>query len=88
MEASNILDNFRLQTLETAIKNVLGTEIAERTYAQILDGLPTERALRDIFPYPIADHPVLLNHHVDICEGFQAKAYDFISRFNVSSLRF
>lgn len=88
-EGSNldILDNDNRNTLDRAVRNVLGTEPAERAYAQILDGLPTEQSLRDSQDY-VKDHPVHSTEHSEICPGYKEKAREFRNGFDLSQLQF
>lgn len=88
-ETSNldILDDDRRNTLDRAVRNVLSTEPAERAYAQILDGLPTEQSLRDSLDY-VRDHPVHSIEHNEICPGYIEKAREFRSGFDLSQLHF
>ncbi|KAI8667602.1 hypothetical protein NCS56_00897300 [Fusarium sp. Ph1] len=45
--------------LDRAIKNVLSTELAQFTYAQIMDGLPTSDACFDRrYPGVFGEHPI------------------------------
>lgn len=65
---SEVLDADHQAIFATAMSNLLSTEIAEQTFAQILDGLP----LRDVafgmrvFEYNRSD-PVF--SHVELCPG-------------------
>lgn len=65
---SEVLDVNHQKIFATAMSNLLSTEIAEQTLAQILDGLP----LRDVawslraFDYN-RSHPVF--SHVELCPG-------------------
>jgi hypothetical protein len=88
-ETSNldILDDDRRNTLDRAVRNVLSTKPAERAYAQILDGLPTEESLRDSLDY-VKDHPVHSIEHNEICPGYIEKARQFRSGFDLSQLQF
>ncbi|KAF7563701.1 hypothetical protein G7046_g391 [Stylonectria norvegica] len=70
-----------------ALSNILATDVAEFTYAQILDGLPTVQSLTESFSY-IRGHPVLEMNHAGLCEGYLEKARDFRSQFDPSHLRF
>ena len=53
-----------------AVRNVLSTNTAEETYAQVLDGLPLSKVERDRWShYTIcASHP-LHNNHKTLCPG-------------------
>ena len=44
-----ILDGPHQQAVRLAISNILNTEIAETTYAQIVDGLPLIDVVRDVY---------------------------------------
>ena len=82
------LDDKHSQTVQQALMNILSIELAEFTYAQILDGLPTEQTLLDISRQRIADHPVFELRHVELCSGFLEKARSFRSVFDSSGLMF
>ena len=83
----DLLDDERNRTARQAIANVLNTELAEFTYAQILDGLPTQQSLLDSCNW-MYDHPVITLKHVDLCDGFLEKARKFRSQFDPSTLEF
>ncbi|KAF5020031.1 hypothetical protein F66182_7967 [Fusarium sp. NRRL 66182] len=72
-QALCLLDDDHRHALDQAVRNVLNTEVAERAYAQILDGLPTKQSLTDSYPY-VKDHPSYTANHVDICPGYVEKA--------------
>ncbi|KAF5694160.1 hypothetical protein FDENT_1465 [Fusarium denticulatum] len=82
----NVLGNEHQNMLERAVRNVLSTEVAELVYAQILDGLPTEKSLRDSSDF-VKDHPVHSLHHSDICPGYVDKAREFRDQFDLSQLQ-
>ncbi|RSL93329.1 hypothetical protein CEP52_013302 [Fusarium oligoseptatum] len=74
-------------TFRGALRNILSTDIAEHTYAQILDGLPTVESQNE--SYPILDgHPVYELDHRELCEGSLDKAHEFRTRFDPSDLLF
>jgi hypothetical protein len=78
---SDVLDSDHLNTFATAISNLLSAEIAEQTFAQIIDGLP----LRDVAfslrgtEYTRRD-PVFT--HVELCPGVLEKTRLFRDNFN------
>jgi hypothetical protein len=80
------LDDEHRKVLNRAVRNVLNTEVAELAYAQILDGLPNEKSLRDSFGY-VKDHPVHNIQHTEICPGYVEKARKFRSQFDLSQLQ-
>jgi hypothetical protein len=83
----DLLDESHYQILERAVKNILSTESAEVTYAQILDGLPRSQAIKESLQY-VEDHPVYALSHNEICPGYLEKARKFRDEFDVSQLRF
>lgn len=82
-----VLDDDHRNILDRAIGNILSTEVAELTYAQILDGLPTERSLWDTFDY-VQDHLVKNIGHNEICPGFVEKARNLRTKFELNRLDF
>lgn len=56
-------DNEHIKALNKAIDNILSTEISRKTFAQVVDGIPTAEAFRDtcneILP---DDHPIFKEH--------------------------
>ncbi|KAI6758791.1 hypothetical protein HG530_011031 [Fusarium avenaceum] len=90
METVEFLKNDRRQILKRAVGNVLGTEVALLTYAQILDGLPTKQSLLDSTGICTGykDHPVLAMQHNKICPGFVGKAREFRAKFDIAVLEF
>ncbi|KAH6885399.1 hypothetical protein B0T10DRAFT_577079 [Thelonectria olida] len=80
-------DEEHRQLLEQAVKNILYIDVTEFTYAQILDGLPTEKSVRDSFSWP-KDHPALTASHEELCPGFIDKARKFRAELHSSQLRF
>ncbi|PNP75267.1 hypothetical protein FNYG_11410 [Fusarium nygamai] len=82
------LDQAHQDTVKTAIARILDTDIAEITYAQIIDGLPLgEVAFESRGGIPHPDHPI--NHcHDELCAGILDKAREFRSRFDPLVLKF
>ncbi|KAK7425893.1 hypothetical protein QQZ08_007607 [Neonectria magnoliae] len=83
----DVLDDEHIVTFRRALRRILATPLAEFTYAQILDGLPTEESLEDSYVY-MESHPVYKLGHKDLCEGFLEKARSFRTSFDPSNLRF
>ncbi|KAI8711170.1 hypothetical protein NCS52_01492600 [Fusarium sp. LHS14.1] len=81
------LDEGHRRIFANAIMKVLATDLAEFTYAQILDGLPTEKSVRTGFHF-MHDQPVFTLPHENICEGYLDKARKFRARFDASELSF
>lgn len=81
------LDVEHHEALSRAILSVLGTDIAEFTYAQILDGLPTPDVFRDRYVGPLhIDHP--LWQHTELCPGVLERVKEYRAEFNPQNLRF
>lgn len=88
LEPPDLLDDFHRRNLDTAIRNILSTPLAEFAFAQLLDGLPTCEVLTDIINFPEEDHPVFTQNHNTLCPGFIDKARKFRALFDSSDLRF
>lgn len=71
-----------------AISNVLSTEIAELTYAQIVDGLPLGDTVDDVYGNNIMfyDHPVFM--HKKLKDGVLDTVRSFGTNFNPQILEF
>ncbi|KAI1070987.1 hypothetical protein LB507_011069, partial [Fusarium sp. FIESC RH6] len=81
-ETSNVevLDTQHRQAFERALARVLETEVAEQTFAQIIDGLPTRRSFSEFNPLPDA-HPT--RAHTELCPGMVERARTFRSEFKL-----
>jgi len=72
----------QLSALKTAVSHLLSTSIAEQTYAQIVDGLPTS----DVWDgYTNERHEPIENHH-SLCAGSLETAKALRSTFDTSNL--
>jgi hypothetical protein len=71
-----------------ALKNVLSTELAEVTYAQILDGAPIADVAIDRYSSHLIDpdHPV--RSHKTLCAGVLEKARRFRSVLDTTAIPF
>lgn len=75
-------------TLIRAITNVLATELALFTFAQIIDGLPTAEVAWDRrYPGIFVDH-VIEDVHEDLCDGAMDKAREMSGKWDPSILMF
>jgi len=82
-----ILDAHHLGALRLAIEKLLSTELAEFTYAQIIDGLPTTDSFFDFHSlYRDSGHPI--KTHETLCDEALERARAFRSKFDLMSLRF
>ncbi|KAJ3538901.1 hypothetical protein NM208_g2550 [Fusarium decemcellulare] len=84
----NIQTEHHRRVLDRATKNVLCTELAQFTYAQIIDGLPTgdvswDRRYCGVF----GEHPIDLEHE-ELCPGAMEKAREFHEEWNSEILMF
>ncbi|KAF4420136.1 hypothetical protein FACUT_11301 [Fusarium acutatum] len=82
-----ITSELHQQSLDRGIRNVLSTEQAQFTYAQIIDGLPTadvacDRRLPDI----MGEH--IIDDHETLCPGALEQAQDYYKKWDPSSLNF
>ena len=74
--------------LTDAIRNVLSTELAHFTYAQIIDGLPTADVAWDRrAPGIFGDH-IIDDVHEELCPGAMDAARDFYEKWDPSVLDF
>lgn len=82
-----ILDGPHQEAVRLAISNILNTEIAEATYAQIVDGLPLVNVVRDVYgDLLLDDHPVCA--HAELGAGILDTTRNFRASFDLGTLRF
>ncbi|KAK4247304.1 hypothetical protein C7999DRAFT_14649 [Corynascus novoguineensis] len=85
--AIEMLDPGHCKTLTQALYNVLSTDLAEVTYAQLIDGLPTISTVwegRGI--WAPRGHPLL--NHSKLCKGALERTRMFRDEFDPAVLRF
>lgn len=88
MSSIDCIDDGHRNAFRRAISRVLSTEIAEVTYAQIVDGLPLADVADDsVDGGPPRGHP-LRQMHRNLCPGVLDKTKEFLARFNVGALQF
>jgi hypothetical protein len=81
------LDESHRDSLTREIRNILGTELALSTYAQILDGLPSCDMAREMLGGMIGRrHPIKL--HLNICPGVMEQTREIRAAFDNTTLRF
>ena len=79
------LDEEHLAAFKQAMINILSTPLAEFTYAQIVDGMPTrDTYMRDHWQF---EGVPAMDHH-ELCPGITEKTRAFRSEFDVFSLKF
>jgi hypothetical protein len=81
------LDGEHRQLLVRAIERVLTTELAETTYAQIIDGLPIGDVAYDTRTPPYKGHPIS-HAHEELCPGMLDKAREFRAQIQPEVLQF
>jgi hypothetical protein len=74
--AIEALDGPHREFLESALSRVLSTEIAEVTYAQIIDGLPLAEVANDRGTKPPIGHPIH-DVHKELCPGVLDRVREF-----------
>lgn len=85
--AVELLDRSHYFSLQRAISNAVNTNLAVATYAQIIDGLPTEDVAWDRSRHQLeADHP--LSDHVTLCPGVIDRLNSIKGDFQIGSLNF
>lgn len=78
----NMLDGDHHDLFTRAISRVLSTEIAEQTYAQIIDGLPLTGVIYESGGGSLPrDHPLHDVHH-ELCPGVLDKTRQFREEFD------
>lgn len=81
------LDGPHQEAVRLAVSNILTTEIAETTYAQIIDGLPLIDVVRDVYGDLLCDdHPICA--HTELSAGIIETARRFRAGFDPGNLRF
>lgn len=72
---------------EQALRNVLSTEKAQLTYAQIIDGFPIVSVARDKHGHGIDfSHPIFQTNHDKVCHGAWERMEEFHSSFDIDVL--
>lgn len=87
LASPSLLDEVHLRLFRRALLNILSTDLAELTYAQIIDGLPTVQSFKESYDY-MKGHPVYELDHTDVCPGSLDTAREFRSKLEISDLRF
>lgn len=85
--AIDVLDLDHCHSLTRALRNVLSTDLAQVTYAQLIDGLPTMDTVYDMRGYMILEGFPLLAHE-KLCEGAAERARLFCATFDPGALQF
>jgi hypothetical protein len=81
------LDEPHRDAVASAISKILSAEVAETTYAQIVDGLPLPEVLKDVYGDLICpDHP--MHQHTQLKNGTLETVRRFHDEFDPNILQF
>ncbi|KAF5622168.1 uncharacterized protein FTJAE_11029 [Fusarium tjaetaba] len=79
------IEGHHYHSLAVALRNVLNTDIALVTFAQIIDGLPTADVVWDRYSATYEpSHPIV--NHKTLCEGALERAKAFRSKFSMADV--
>jgi hypothetical protein len=79
------LDAKHFEPLRQCLLNLLSTQVAELTFAQIVDGMPLASTYAEDHWY--CEGLPVMDHH-DLCPGVLEKTQRFRSEFDILSLYF
>lgn len=82
-----VLDAAHADVFQQALTRVLSTQVAELTFAEILDGLPTEDSYLE-FHLRKQGHPVFELKHTTLCPGVVERMRAFRDGFDPLTLSF
>jgi hypothetical protein len=85
MATIDVLETEHQKAFVQSLMRVLETDVAERAFAEIIDGLPTIDSYQD-FHWPQEGHPA--TQHLELCPGMIEKARQLRSDFPATSLSF
>lgn len=83
----SVLDAAHAGAFQQVLTRILSSHVAEFTFSEILDGLPTEKSYLD-FHLRIAGHPVFELKHTSICPGVVQRIREFRDAFDPLTLSF
>ena len=85
----SVLDDGHANIFKIALARLLATELAELTFAEIVDGLPTLASFYDFhLSYNKTDHPVYALNHTELCAGVLEKTRQIRDTFDPMTLAF
>lgn len=82
-----LLDAEHVDVFRHALQKILASEIAETTFSEIIDGLPTRTSWLK-FDLWNEKHPVNMLKHETLCDGAREKARRFRDEFDIYMLTF
>ncbi|KAJ0337733.1 hypothetical protein COL922a_006430 [Colletotrichum nupharicola] len=74
-------------TFTRALWNVLGTEVAEITFAQIVDGLPLAEVAQDSGNGSLPNEHPIHDLHRQLCPGVIEKTHEFRDKFDPGTIQ-
>lgn len=80
------LDENHFEAINSALRNVLATDVALQTYAQILDSLPLSEVAWESSRKISPQRPI--NSHSVLCSGVTEKAVQIRRHFDLAVLKF
>lgn len=90
-EAKNLsiatLGNEHRDLFIRAISNVLSSQLAEVTYAQIVDGLPLSDVAFDVYHSCVCTGHPLLDEHEELCPGVMEHVRKLSADFDAGTLQ-
>lgn len=87
LQLSSLPDSHRL-IISRALRNVLNTGLAEDTFAQIVDGLPTSVVEQDSYSGSVHRHHPLHKEHIELCDGSLKRTIEFRNGLDYDILMF
>lgn len=84
---ASLLDGLHADTFKQALARILSTDIAELTFSEIFDGLPTEDFFRE-FNARMPGNPVFQLEHTSLCPGVTERIRAFRAAFDPLTLTF
>jgi hypothetical protein len=83
----SVLDPEHAESFKQALDRLLSTDVAEVTYSEIVDGLPTIDSFFDFHFEPEHEgHPVLALDHASLCPGVVERTREFREQFDALQL--
>jgi hypothetical protein len=83
------LDDEHANIFRSALTQLLGTDLAEHTFAEIVDGLPTKASFSAFHRhFNKTDHPIFALNHTELCPGVIEKTRQIRDEFDPMSLTF
>jgi hypothetical protein len=84
------LDSLHADAFKQGLARILSTQVAEFTFSEILDGLPTEDSYHEFHLSGLRKygHPVFELNHTSLCPGVIKRVRNYRDAFDPQSLTF